>query len=59
MISGGQWHDGCNLPVTKESVVRLEKEHMLANILMMVLAYGVFVVPVAWVLRPIRLVHPY
>lgn len=32
---------------------------MLANVLMMVLAFGVFVVPVLWVLRPIRLVHPY
>ncbi len=32
---------------------------MFANILMLILAYAVLVVPVLWVLRPIRLVHPY
>jgi hypothetical protein len=32
---------------------------MFANIMMLILAYAVLVVPVLWVLRPIRLVHPY
>jgi hypothetical protein len=32
---------------------------MFANVLMLALAYAILVVPVLWVLRPARLVHPY
>jgi hypothetical protein len=32
---------------------------MFANVLMLVLFYGVLVVPVLWVLRPARMVTPY
>lgn len=32
---------------------------MIANILMLVLAYVVLVVPMLWVLRPVRMVHPF
>jgi hypothetical protein len=32
---------------------------MLANVLMLALAFGTLVIPVLWVLRPARLVNPY
>jgi len=32
---------------------------MFANALMLVLFYGVLVVPFLWVLRPVRLVSPF
>jgi hypothetical protein len=32
---------------------------MVANVVMLVLASGVLVVPVLWVLRPVRMVSPY
>jgi hypothetical protein len=32
---------------------------MLANILMLILFYGVLVVPILWALRPVRLVTPF
>jgi hypothetical protein len=32
---------------------------MIANVLMLVLFYSVLVVPVLWVLRPVRMVTPY
>jgi hypothetical protein len=32
---------------------------MFANVLMLVLFYGVLVVPVLWFLRPVRMVTPY
>jgi hypothetical protein len=32
---------------------------MLANLIMLVLAYGMLVVPILWLTRPIRMVNPY
>lgn len=32
---------------------------MFANVLMLTLAYGTLVVPILWVLRPVRMVNPY
>ena len=32
---------------------------MLANLLMLTLAFGTLVVPVLWLARPLRLVNPY
>jgi hypothetical protein len=32
---------------------------MFANVFMLVLFYGILVVPVLWVLRPARMVTPY
>jgi hypothetical protein len=32
---------------------------MVANVLMLILFYSVLVVPVLWVLRPVRMVTPY
>jgi hypothetical protein len=32
---------------------------MLANLVMLALAYGMLVVPILWLTRPIRMVNPY
>ena len=37
----------------------IKEDQMFANVVMLVLFYGVLVIPVLWALRPARLVTPY
>ena len=54
-------HIGCELHETTTEFSRWRKESdmFFANVLMLALFYVVLVIPILWLLQPVRLVTPY
>jgi hypothetical protein len=44
---------------SSRSPVPVERRPMLVNLLMLALAYGMLIVPILWLTRPIRMVNPF